>query len=62
MAEKAGKIEAIDNRLNPLEPTGPATSIDTRPRVQRPTSSHVRGQGGVTKEMNGVRKREVCGE
>ena len=33
MAEKANKIETIDNRLNPLEPTGPATSIDTRPRV-----------------------------
>ena len=30
MAEKAGKIESIDNRRIPNEYTGPATSLDTR--------------------------------
>lgn len=60
MAEKAGKIETIDCKLNPGKPTGPATSIDLRQRAPRSTS-HVRGQGGITSEMNGVKKREVRG-
>ena len=30
MAEKAGKIETIDNKLNPLGPTLNQTSIDMR--------------------------------
>jgi hypothetical protein len=55
MAEKAGKIENIDNRLNPLNYAGPATSLDTRKRTpSREVVSHVRGQGGIRKSMNGV--------
>lgn len=33
MAEKAGKIEHIDAKFNPLAPTANVTSIDTRPRA-----------------------------
>ena len=33
MAEKAGKIESIDAKLNPVKYTGPATSIDTQKRT-----------------------------
>ena len=55
MAEKTGKIESIDARLNPRGYTGPATTLDTRPRTpSRESVSHVRGQGGIHKAMNGV--------
>lgn len=62
MAEKAGKIETIDNRRVPNEYTGPATSINTRSRSShsKPMSA-VRGQGGINGAMNGVRQREVRG-
>ena len=44
MAEKSGKIETIDSRLNPNEPTGPFTGLDMRPKVATPrNSSNVRG-------------------
>jgi len=63
MAEKAGKIETIDSRLNPnpMSPTAPATSIDMRQRTPSAKTSNIRGQGGITKEMNGVKKLEVRG-
>ena len=61
MAEKAGKIETIDSKLNPLAPTGPATSIDMRERTPSKPASNVRGQGGITSEMNGIKQREVRG-
>ena len=61
MAEKAGKIETIDNKLNPLADNGPATSLNTRVRTPQKPVSNVRGQGGITKEMNGVKHREVRG-
>lgn len=62
MAEKAGKIETIDNKLNPLSTDiGPATSLNTRVRTPQKPLSNVRGQGGITKEMNGVKQREVRG-
>ena len=55
MAEKANKIETIDSKLNPCGNLGPATSIDTRARTPRANNvSHVRGQGGIHKGMNGV--------
>lgn len=61
MAEKAGKIEHIDAKMNPYAPCADveATTIDTRPRA--PNSlvvSHMRGQGGLQKSMNGVAKRD----
>jgi len=62
MAEKAGKIDAIDAKRNPCNYMGPATGLDTRSRTpQRDQVSHVRGQGGITKQMNGVSQREVGG-
>ena len=54
MAEKSGKITTIDTRLNPNEPVGPATSLDM-PMRPKTSTSNVRGQGGIHKEMNGVR-------
>ena len=60
MAAKAGHIDSIDVRRNPNQPTGPATSLDTRSKHSRPTSA-VRGQGGIHKEMNGVKNRDVSG-
>lgn len=61
MAEKAGKIETIDNKLNQNTSIGPATSLNTRVRTPQKPQSNVRGQGGITKEMNGVKQREVQG-
>lgn len=61
MAEKAGKIETIDSKLNPLNPTGPATSLDMTKRTPSKPASVVRGSGGITSEMNGIKKREVRG-
>ena len=64
MAEKAGKIERIDGKNKTPCPLAaadiPATSIDTRPRAPKETLviSHLRGQGGLKKEMNGVVKRD----
>ena len=62
IAEKAGKIERIDGKKTPLATAAdvPATSIDTRPRAPKETLvvSHLRGQGGLRKEMNGVVKRD----
>ena len=66
MAEKAGKIERIDNKTrNPSSSAlsadiAPATSIETRPRAPHETLvvSHLRGQGGIQKDMNGVTKRD----
>ena len=64
MAEKAGKIERIDGKKTPCPLAAaadvPATSIDTRPRAPKETLvvSHLRGQGGLKKEMNGVVKRD----
>ena len=55
MAEKSGKITTIDTRLNPNEPVGPATSLDM-PMRPKTSTSNVRGQGGIHKQMNGVRK------
>ena len=44
MAEKSGKIETIDSRLNPLEPTGPFTGLDMRPKIATPrNTSNARG-------------------
>ena len=55
LAEKAGKIESIDARRNPTNYNGPATGLDTRKRTpSREPLSHVRGQGGLQKAMNGV--------
>ena len=62
LAEKAGKIESIDARRNPTNYNGPATGLDTRKRTpSRESVSHVRGQGGIHKAMNGVSQREVSG-
>jgi len=61
IAEKAGKIDTIDNKLNPLNPTGPATSLDTRSRTRKTSVGHARGQGAITKGMNGVSHREPSG-
>ena len=62
LAEKQGKIETIDSRLNPNEYRGPATSITTQSKYPRDSSLNVRGQGGIHKAMNGVKQREVRGE
>ena len=44
MAEKSGKIDTIDARINPTKYTGPATSIDTRQRTpSKEVVSHMRG-------------------
>ena len=58
-----GHTERIDGKktLSPLAAADiPATSIDTRPRAPKETLvvSHLRGQGGLKKEMNGVVKRD----
>ena len=64
MAEKAGKIERIDKTRNPsssgLTADIPATSIEMGPREPQETLlvSHLRGQGGIQKDMNGVTKRD----
>jgi len=55
MAEKAGKIETIDVKRNPLAPTGQETSLKLQTSVPRRPMSAVRGQGGLSKEMNGVK-------
>ena len=55
-------METIDAKRNATNYTGPATSISTRSIKRTNTAiSHVRGQGGVIKAMNGVEKREVRG-
>jgi len=36
----------------------PETGLNTRPRSVRPPVSHVRGQGGINQEMNGIKKRD----
>ena len=55
-------METIDAKRNATNYTGPATSISTRSlKCTNTAISHVRGQGGVIKAMNGVEKREVRG-
>ena len=61
MAEKAGKIETIDCRVNPLSPTDQGVGLNTRIRTPQNQKTHIRGQGGIQKDMNGDRKREVSG-
>ena len=62
LAEKAGKIDTIDNRRVANEYTGPSTSLNTRPRsLQNRPMIAVRGQGGINGAMNMVRQREACG-
>jgi len=48
MAEKANRVENIDNRRNPCDYTGPATSLKlSSRRPSQEATSYVRGQGGI---------------
>ena len=55
IAQKAGKIESIDERMGYAIQNVPETGLNTRPRSVRQAVSHVRGQGGINKDMNGVK-------
>ena len=61
MAEKAGRIDTVDNRFNPLNPTGPATSLDTRPRNHVVAPNAVRGQSSIYM-MHAVKPGRLGGE
>ena len=61
MAEKANRIDTVDNRLNPLNPTGPATSLDTRPRHHVVAPDSVRGQSSLFK-MHATKPGRLGGE
>ena len=61
MTEKSNRIDTVDNRLNPLNPTGPATSLDTRPRVHNVAPNSVRGQSSLYK-MHSTKPSRLGGE
>lgn len=61
MTEKSNRIDTVDNRLNPLDPTGPATSLDTRPRVHNVAPNSVRGQSSLYK-MHSTKPSRLGGE
>ena len=61
MTEKANRIETVDQKLNPLDPTGPATSIDTRSRVHHVAPNSVRGSSSLY-AMHGTKPTRLRGE
>lgn len=56
IAEKAGKIESIDERMGYVVKNVSETGLNTRPRSVRQSVSQVRCQGRIHQDMYGVKR------